>query len=291
MAGPLLSSGLMVSVLQDWTGGFNNFPRVLWHREVRESSSPVIPGDPHLLYLATLMFSTAPPHVIAPALTPCPSHTPTHPHKHKCTNTHTLTCHAALLFASILRFPKAFLCRDISALMKETEFSNAKTTLKQTGYNTIALERLWSCSSALAGNRACFSTFGFHFAWNLNYALFSWIHLQSVLNGNNILFAQQKKPALANLLQTKQIWDFWLNGGAICLSPMPRNQLSQLGLEIKCIAECDCKQREREKEWNKKKALKTLWRTIFLQVDDKYLAPAVAWEHRGPCRCQITHEP
>lgn len=38
---------------------------------------------------------------------------------------------------------------------------------------------------------------------------------------------------------------------------MPRNQLSLLGLEIKCIAECDCKQREWEKEGNKKR-LKTI---------------------------------
>lgn len=172
----------------------------------------------------------------------------------------------------------------MSALMKETEFPNAKTTLKQTGYNTIALERLWSCSSALAGNRACFSTFGFHFAWNLNNALFS-DSIYKVLHNK-----KKKKPVLVKLLQTKQIWDFWLNGRAIFLSPMPRNQLSLLGLEIKCIAECDCKQREWEKEGNKKR-LKNYWRTIFLQVDDKYLAPAVAWEDRGPCRCQITYEP
>lgn len=88
MAGPLLSSGLMVSVLQDWTGGFNNFPRVLWHREVRESSSPVIPGDLRLLYLAALMFSTAPPMLLHLLSLPVPAILP-HIHINKNAQTHT----------------------------------------------------------------------------------------------------------------------------------------------------------------------------------------------------------
>lgn len=212
------------------------------------------PGWPALVVFGRPYVLHSPPMLLHLLSLPVPAILP-HIHINKNAQTHThsrVTQHYYLHPSSDSPKPS---CAGIWVLMKETEFPNAKTTLKQAGYHTIVLERLRSCSSALARNRACFSTFGFHFAWNLNNSFFS-DSIYKVLHN-------KKKPVLVKLLQTKQTWDFWLNGGAICLSPMPRNQLSLLGLEIKCIAECDCKQREWEKEWNKKSLKKSLKDNIF----------------------------
>ena len=136
-----------VSVLWDRTGSSNNYPGVVWHRDAWETDQPVIPGDLRLLYLAALMFSTT-PHVIAPAITPSPCHTPTHPlthaqiqtqtHTHTLTHTHTHTHtqvmyfndHRALLFVSNLQISIAFLQREFSEVMRVTTYPLAR--LKKT---------------------------------------------------------------------------------------------------------------------------------------------------------------